>query len=173
MRFISNGPNVPDRLVQAHEDGKVVFFCGAGISFPAGLPGFQELTDRIFEALGESPNTAEVAAIHEKRFDVALDLLERRIRNRLFVRKKIQAILTPRELSDPQTTTTHRALLDLGKDKKGNVRLITTNFDRIFHHVDSSLCSYVAPLLPIPKKVVGMDSFISMDFCQSTKIPMH
>lgn len=152
MRFINNGPNVPDRLVQAHEDGKVVFFCGAGISFPAGLPGFKELTEKTFEALGECPNTAEVAAIHEKRFDVALDLLERRIKNRLVVRKKIQSILTPEELSDPQIMTTHWALLELGKDKKGNVRLITTNFDRIFHHVDSSLCSYVAPLLPIPKK---------------------
>ncbi|MEO8325289.1 MAG: SIR2 family protein [Nitrospirota bacterium] len=156
MRFINDGPNVPDRLVQAHEDGKVIFFCGAGISFPAGLPGFDELTQKTFEAVGESPTSAENAAINEKRFDVALGLLEKRIDARsnknLFVRKKIQAILTPRELSDPQTTATHRALLDLGKDKKGNVRLITTNFDRIFQHVNPSLCSYVAPLLPIPKK---------------------
>lgn len=152
MRFINNGPDVPDLLVQTHEDGKVVFFCGAGISFPAGLPGFNELTFKTFDALGESPNSTEISAIHEKRFDVAFDLLERRIKNRLVVRKKIQAILTPKKLSDPQTTATHKALLELGKDKKGNVRLITTNFDRIFHHVDSSLRSYIAPLLPIPKK---------------------
>lgn len=152
MRFINNGPDVPDRLVQAHEDGKVVFFCGAGISFPAGLPGFNELTSKTFEALGESPNSTENSAIHEKRFDVALDLLERRINNRLVVRKRIQAILTPKELSDPQTTATHRALLELAKGQSGNVRLITTNFDRIFQHVDSSLRSYIAPLLPIPKK---------------------
>lgn len=152
MRFINNGPDVPDRLVQAHEDGKVVFFCGAGISFPAGLPGFNELTSKTFEGLGESPNSTENLAIHEKRFDVAFDLLERRIKNRLVVRKKIQTILTPKELSDPQTTATHRALLELAKGQSGNVRLITTNFDRIFQHVDSSLRSYVAPLLPIPKK---------------------
>lgn len=152
MRFINNGPDVPDRLVQAHEDGKVVFFCGAGISFPAGLPGFNELTSKTFEAIGESPNSTENSAIHEKRFDVAFDLLERRIKNRLVVRKKIQAILTPKELSDPQTTATHKALLELAKGQSGNLRLITTNFDRIFQHVDSSLRSYVAPLLPIPKK---------------------
>ena len=31
MQFIKNGPDIPERLLQAHEDGRVVFFCGAGI----------------------------------------------------------------------------------------------------------------------------------------------
>ena len=139
MRFIKHGPEVPDELVHAHEEGKVVFFCGAGISYPAKLPGFSELTRRTFEALGETPNDAESAAISEKRFDVALELLERRIKNRLFVRKQIQTILTPDDLSDPKTTATHKALLALAKSQNENVRLITTNFDRIFHHVDPAL----------------------------------
>jgi NAD-dependent SIR2 family protein deacetylase len=51
VRFIKDGPDIPDRLVQAHEDGDVVFFCGAGISYPAGLPGFEGLTTGLFEAL--------------------------------------------------------------------------------------------------------------------------
>ena len=38
MQFITNGPDIPDALLQAHKDGRVVFFCGAGISYPAGLP---------------------------------------------------------------------------------------------------------------------------------------
>jgi hypothetical protein len=37
MQFIPRGPDVPERLLQAHEDGRVVFFCGAGISYPARL----------------------------------------------------------------------------------------------------------------------------------------
>ena len=41
MQLIANGPDIPDALLQAHEDGRVVFFCGAGISYPAGLPGFK------------------------------------------------------------------------------------------------------------------------------------
>ena len=28
MQFIPNGPDIPDALLQAHEDGRVVFFCG-------------------------------------------------------------------------------------------------------------------------------------------------
>ena len=90
MRFIADGPNIPDQLVQAHEEGKVVFFCGAGISYPAGLPGFRDLTTQIFDALGEDPTAVEASAIGQERFDVAIDLLERRITNRLVVREKIQ-----------------------------------------------------------------------------------
>ena len=44
MQFIANGPEIPNALLQAHEEGRVVFFCGAGISYPADLPGFKELS---------------------------------------------------------------------------------------------------------------------------------
>lgn len=30
MQFIASGPNIPEELLQSHEDGQVVFFCGAG-----------------------------------------------------------------------------------------------------------------------------------------------
>lgn len=52
MQFIANGPDIPDELLQAHEEGKVVFFCGAGISYPAGLPGFGGLVDQIYKFTG-------------------------------------------------------------------------------------------------------------------------
>jgi len=151
VRFINNGPEVPDRLVQAHEDGNVVFFCGAGISYPAGLPGFDGLTRSLFEALGEGPNSAEKAALEEKRFDVAIDLLERRIRNRPMVREKIQVILTPKDLVTPASTNTHRAILTLGKSKDNSLRVVTTNFDRISRSgpfSDAVRCS----LAPNPKE---------------------
>ena len=32
MQFVPNGPDIPEALLQAHEEGDVVFFCGAGIS---------------------------------------------------------------------------------------------------------------------------------------------
>ena len=34
MQLVANGPDLPDALMQAHEEGCVVFFCGAGISYP-------------------------------------------------------------------------------------------------------------------------------------------
>lgn len=51
MQFICKGPDVPERLLQAHEDGRVVFFCGAGISYPAGLPGFAGLVEQLYADL--------------------------------------------------------------------------------------------------------------------------
>ena len=59
MQFIKNGPDVPERLLQAHEDGKVVFFCGAGISYPAGLPGFKGLVEEIYCKLGRNLSLAK------------------------------------------------------------------------------------------------------------------
>ena len=81
MQFIANGPDIPETLLQAHEDGRVVFFCGAGISFPAGLPGFGGLTGRIFDELGVEPEPPEKAAMAAGRFDVAIGLLEGRRRS--------------------------------------------------------------------------------------------
>jgi NAD-dependent SIR2 family protein deacetylase len=42
MQLNHYGPDIPDELLQAHEQGTVVFFCGAGISCPAGLPLFRK-----------------------------------------------------------------------------------------------------------------------------------
>ena len=58
MQFITNGPDIPDALLQAHEEGRVVFFCGAGISYPAGLPGFKGLVDEIYRLTAQRPRTS-------------------------------------------------------------------------------------------------------------------
>ena len=47
MQFVRHGPDIPERLLQMHEDGRVVLFCGAEISFPAGLPGFAGLVESL------------------------------------------------------------------------------------------------------------------------------
>ena len=38
---------IPESLRRVHEDGEIVFFCGAGVSMPAGLPSFKGLTRDI------------------------------------------------------------------------------------------------------------------------------
>ncbi len=43
MQFVRQGPDIPERLIKVHEDGRVVFFCGAGISYPARLLGLAGL----------------------------------------------------------------------------------------------------------------------------------
>ncbi|MFG8005027.1 anti-phage defense-associated sirtuin Dsr1 [Pseudomonas aeruginosa] len=155
MQFVRQGPDIPERLLQAHEDGRVVFFCGAGISYPARLPGFAGLVTKVYEALGATPNAVQQAAIKAGQFDTAIGLLEADIvGGRETVRRALAGILTP-DLSAPNATATHEALLTLSKCRNGNSRLITTNFDRLFEEVIAvkslPIKQFQAPLLPVPK----------------------
>src|SRR5215467_527639 len=96
MRFIKNGADVPEQLVQAHEEGRVVFFCGAGISYPAGLPGFGGLVHDIYKLVGTSPSEIEQDAYNRGQFDATLDLLERRLPGqRIAVRQTLVEALKP------------------------------------------------------------------------------
>jgi len=156
MQFIANGPDIPDALLQAHEEGRVVFFCGAGVSYPAGLPGFGGLVDEIYRRNGTAPSNIEDAALKRGQFDAALDLLERRLPGqRLSVRGALAEALTPR-LRRKGALDTHTALLRLARSRDGALRLVTTNFDRLFHAAAKRskqvLQVHTAPMLPIPKK---------------------
>lgn len=155
MQLIQKGPDIPERLLQAHEDGRVVFFCGAGISYPAGLPGFGKLVERIRDNLGLTFSEPQKSAFKRELYDSVLGLLEGEIvGSRERVRREIAAILTP-DLTLPDAMTTHDALLDLSLTRDGRQRLITTNFDRLFEEVKTrknlSFRTFEAPLLPVPK----------------------
>lgn len=155
MQFVRNGPEIPERLLQAHEDGRVVFFCGAGISYPARLPGFEGLVEKLFENLNVPPNNLQLAAIKAKRFDSAIGLLESDFPGgREAVRREIVDILSP-DFDAPNAIATHEALLTLSRTRSGRMRLVTTNFDRLFeetiHRVNLTVTRNVAPFLPIPK----------------------
>ena len=155
MQFVKNGPDVPDRLLQEHEDGRLVFFCGAGVSYPAGLPGFRELTNRVYADLHIQPDVVQNAALKAKQFDRAIGLLEQMVvGGRHVVRQSLATTLIP-NLNAPRATSTHEALLTLSQDRERNTRLVTTNFDRLFEIVIADgtieVDRYEAPLLPIPK----------------------
>jgi SIR2-like domain len=155
MQLVAGGPDIPDALLQAHEEGRVVFFCGAGISYAAGLPSFQGLVDAIYDLVGTSRRPIEQDAYDRRQFDATLDLLERRLPGqRRAVREALVKALLPK-LRRKGATDTHTALLQLAQGRDGSVRLVTTNFDRIFAKITASKVpsveAYPAPLLPIPK----------------------
>jgi hypothetical protein len=155
MQFVANGPDIPDSLLQAHEEGRVVFFCGAGISYPAGLPGFKGLVDEIYKRVGTAPSAIEQDAYERHQFDATLDLLERRLPGqRLAVRQKLAQALEPK-WHRKYATDTHEALLELARGREGSIRLVTTNFDRVFERVGKrpgkAFQAFAAPMLPIPK----------------------
>jgi len=153
MQFITNGPDIPDALLQAHEEGRVVFFCGAGISYPAGLPGFQGLVDKIYSLVGTTSDSIEKKAYEQEQFDTVLNLLERRV-GKSIVRRELVSALQP-ELKREGATDTHKALLQLARNREGVLRLVTTNFDHIFENSaeqkNQKISTFAAPMLPIPK----------------------
>lgn len=155
MQLVQNGPDIPERLLQAHEDGRVVFFCGAGISYPAGLPGFGDLVERVRRNLNVEFSPPQASAFKRELYDSVLGLLEGEVvGNRERVRREVAKILQP-DLTLPDATATHEALLCLSLTRDRRQRLITTNFDRLFEEVKRSnnlgFRSYEAPLLPVPK----------------------
>lgn len=155
MQFTTNGLNIPDALLQAHEEGRMVFFCGAGISYPAGLPDFKGLVEAIYQLNGTALSDIEREAFDRGQFDATLDLLERRLPGqRLAVRRALEQALKP-DLNRKGATDTQGALLRLARNREGALRLVTTNFDRVFHtaakRTGQAFQTYAAPMLPIPK----------------------
>lgn len=156
MQFITNGPNIPDELLQAHEEGRLVFFCGAGISYPAGLPGFKGLVENIYNFCGTGRLDIEEDAFKRGQYDIVLELLERRLPGgRIKVRQALVETLKP-NLDREGAINTHISLLKLARDKERKLRLVTTNFDRLFHiaasFTNQQFQTYAAPNLPVPKK---------------------
>lgn len=162
MRFIENGPWLPDPLLTARDAGQVIFFCGAGVSqAEAGLPNFPNLAGRVLDALGsalDSPARRLFKASQKFEKDsgltgiVATDrifgLLEREF-DPLEVQGAVAEALRPEA---GYGLGAHRTMLDLASDRAGVVRLVTTNFDLLFEECDPALASFNPPHLPDPRR---------------------
>jgi NAD-dependent SIR2 family protein deacetylase len=155
MQFIPNGPDIPNALLHAHEEGRVVFFCGAGVSYPAGLPSFKTLVDEIYNGLHEQRNEGEEKTYQRGLYDLTLNLLEARLQGeREEIYEQIANILKPKRRKN--ATKTHESLLQLGRCReKKHLRLVTTNFDLCFDKARNKLKenfnTYTPTAIPIPK----------------------
>ncbi|WP_078085309.1 anti-phage defense-associated sirtuin Dsr1 [Microbulbifer mangrovi] len=154
MQLITDGPDIPDTLIEAHEEGRVVFFCGAGISRPT-LPDFGGLVKDLYRHCGTRPSRQEQELIDAEQYDAALDQLEERLPGQnAFLRPKLYDALQFKPKAGIYKT--HRALLELGRDPKGRMRLVTTNYDRMFIRAAMGAKlkagEYPAPQLPVPKQ---------------------
>lgn len=154
MKFIINdegAPDIPEGLLQKHEDGKVIFFCGAGISYDAGLPGFKKLVENIYFNLGCTYNQFQKEAMNNNQLDLAITLLEKEyVYDKNKIKKEIYELLSAPKINN-DTVTLHKALLELSMTKDNKLRLVTTNFDRIFESLkgEYNFHSYAVPALPI------------------------
>ena len=140
MQFVANGPDIPNALLQAHEEGRVVFFCGAGVSYPAGLPGFEGLVQKLYEYVGERRDSFEEESFVAKQFDRTVGHFETRVQGgKRTVRRHLGKILSP-DLGRPRAITSHLALLALARQRGGALRLVTTNFDTLFEVAAKKSC---------------------------------
>ena len=97
MQYIPNGPQIPDELIQAHQDGHVVFFCGSGISIPSGLPNFCGLVKQIYKKLNTKKTPIEDKLNRRGEYDRVLESLEKRMTKEI-VRKELIDILRPKHI---------------------------------------------------------------------------
>ena len=158
MRFLKNGPAIPDELLIARDEGRVVFFCGAGVSQArAGLSDFYGLADDVICKLGVQKDDPASIILNEARemnkrtgvsglisADYIFGLLERDFLVR-DIEAKVAEALKPSQGVD---LSAHRILQDLATTPEGRVQLVTTNFDRLFEDCDNTLKTWQPPNLP-------------------------
>ena len=114
------GIDFPKPLIDALHDDELVIFAGAGVSMgePACLPNFEHLAKMIAEGTGKTRRSGE-------EIDRFLGRLEH---GGVKVHERAAEILSRDGL---EFTELHRNLLRLYPDV-GKIRIVTTNFDRLF-----------------------------------------
>jgi hypothetical protein len=170
VRFINDGPEIPDELLLALDEGRVVFFCGAGVSrAKANLPDFFDLADKVLKTLGVPDDAPAVKILNEARgiegrtgvpglisADRVFGMLERDFLERDIDRAVAQA-LAPLDGVD---LWAHDLLLDLATTKEGVTKLVTTNFDRLFDDCGRGLDTWKPPRLPDPARPGDLQGII-------------
>lgn len=160
MRFLADGPSIPDDLLLARDQGRVIFFCGAGVSRArAKLPDFFGLAREVVSKLGVDQSSSAYKLIQEAQeidrrvgvpgvisADRVFGLLERDFSSR-DIEEAVASALRPSRGCD---LTAHRILLDLATTPEGTVQLVTTNFDRLFDDCGRKLQTWQPPRLPDP-----------------------
>ena len=117
--LINRDVDLPQELVTAQQEGRLVIFAGAGVSMgpPSNLPSFEALADGI------------AAGTITKKDGEALDAFLGRVEEQgVDVQTRARGLIdvpasTPRFL--------HHLLVNLFSEES-SVRLVTTNFDRHF-----------------------------------------
>lgn len=157
MRFHSNGPSIPDILLERRDAGRVVFLCGAGVSLPSGMPTFVGLTQYVIEFFDPPANSEIMAAfrpwLHDQSAaNVPLD----QIFNLLHLeygKDEVNALVTER-LSAPleikDVGREHGLIRRISSSRSGVPQIVTTNFDRLFEVGQEleNLVPHVPPAFP-------------------------
>ena len=161
MRFLSGGPIIPDALLRDRDAGRVVFVCGAGVSSPAGMPTFVELTTLVIGDISPPQDSEIIRALQNWLSDddgipvearTPLDQIFNMLQNE-YGRDAIGKLVTKHlTVDDPNTVRTieHEIIAKISSNQTGNPQIVTTNFDHLFEHISGGirLPLYQPPTFP-------------------------
>ena len=170
MRFFENGPAIPDELLHARDEGRVVFFCGAGVSrAKARLPDFFGLAKKVMKTLGvqaDSPARKLLEEAHNIEAQtgvtgiIAADRIFGLLERDFPLNSIEEAVASALRPDDEPDLTAHRTILDLATTRENLVHVVTTNFDRLFDDCGRGLSSWQRPRLPDPSRPKDMDGIV-------------
>ena len=156
MRFLPDGLNIPDELLEERDKGNVVFLCGAGVSYPAGMPTFLGLAKYVVDELGtpgDAPSRTMLSIWDDPKIptearptlDEIFNLLQQE-----YAPEEIDHLIAKRLRTKPRgNLSAHETVLRLSTSSEGKRRIVTTNFDLLFETASHrKLKSYTAPALP-------------------------
>lgn len=148
---LSDGESVevPDELISAHAEGRLVLFVGAGASVdpPSGLPTFGELAEKLCEE-SQEPLPGKGEALDKKLGHLKEKGVD--------VHQRVKGIISNPE-SKPNDL--HRAIANLATAKQP--RIVTTNYDRhlstrLEERLDGGLDEYSSLAFPQREGFTGI-----------------
>jgi hypothetical protein len=156
MKFHTNGPDIPIELIRALEEDKLVFFCGAGVSYLESRPAFGSF-DTLLSEVTQQLNFTD-KSIFEFEIEIAFETLEREFGKKT-VEDSIRRILTL-DGSFTGALQQHEIVLRLSRSiARTSPRLITTNFDNCFDRawqacgLPETIIHHSANAVPVPNSV--------------------
>ena len=156
MRFLPDGPMIPDDLITDRDRGNVVFFCGAGVSLSSGMPTFGGLCKQVVQKLG-APPTASSRIMLERHNDTTAHNAGLPTYDSIFnvLQQEYHASEIDYEIArclKPKHNTSlkaHETVLRLSRSADGKYQIVTTNFDYLFEKAAKwRLNRFVPPTLP-------------------------
>lgn len=126
MRFVKDGPSIPDQLLDARDTGQVVFLCGAGVSIPAGMPTFIGLAQHVIDQLSPPASSNAVIAFAPWRdgtngpkrpLDEVFNFLVQEFGREPVVKLVTERLMSPTTTSEPSPH--HDVIARLSADQAG------------------------------------------------------
>ncbi len=161
-------PALPERLLLAHAEGRVLFVAGAGVSMqaPARLPDFGRLVRRVFAQLDkaiavhleaqagdwrggrhtislprlDAEQAAMLRRVEDREYDVALGILERRMDRDQEKESSVRRAVADILRESEQHAPIHASLVRLA-DRGGATTIATTNFDLLLERAGRALAT--------------------------------